>query len=281
MDPSLRAVSELDALRKAYGNEPINQRLKWQPMYGYKIDPQKIRYRREGLCAGMSAHFIFCYLKQLEEGKTPLDSVQTIAPLYANGAPDTAALTHIFHAAQDSKAITRIINKTWLIFKIKLIVQTIFCPLLLIFYVLRFISDSIRVRLGYPQPKRLGPLESFKAEVDWLAANATYLQMMGLSGNDAGTVSPDLSNESLEQFTKGLAEGAYALQILPNTSEKDYHPHAVAFIKAHGDQYFLFDPNIGTLSIHSPKELLDACNQTYPMSGRPCSISFVRCRLKK
>lgn len=95
----LTPASEYEALKEMYGEKVVASWFADVP----KDKLTRLEMANDRACMGMSIDFIAQYFKELRSGKTPLEAIKTIAPRYAQGAPDEAVLMQIFYKATHRK----------------------------------------------------------------------------------------------------------------------------------------------------------------------------------
>lgn len=256
--PLADGESELDGLKRVYGTEEIDQRLLWKPPYNYKINFQNLKQLKDGFCFGSSAHFVSSYLKALQEGKSPLEALEKIAPLYRTGAPDTAQLAQIFYAAADQEKLHDQINQ-------------------------KLIECTKDIKLG--EVKRLSALNSELKKIysETLNIRKIPIYMMNLLITesfiyDKEKMKEDLSGAAFEEFTQSLPHGVYQLTLNPDPNCV-MPGHSLVFIKT-DQKSFLFDINFGTVILNSSKKISALANLYYPKSKGSCDVIFNLCQMK-
>lgn len=249
--PLLGGESELDGLKRIYGGEEIDRRLAWKPPFNFTINSKKIKRPQGGFCAGGSAHFAFSYLKKLEEGKTPIEALEEIAPIYSNGAPVTAQLSQVFYGAIDREKDADLEDP----------------------HLPKFIKDYGE---NFHLHMKLKQLHLIPFHMMGLKVGQPYYYVTSEKEDPCGVV--------FKENAELLPSGVYhlGLDFYPKETilDEPIPGHGLIFIKT--DQgNFLFDINYGTLILSSPIEIWNLINDYYPISQGDCLTIFNSLRLKK
>jgi hypothetical protein len=230
---------ELTAIKRNYQL----QDLYWPARGHTRIDSSKLKQlaTRQGCCAGISSHFILCYLNQIQLGKSPIEAIYKIAPLYADEIPKTAEIAQIFEGA------------THLILPIELIIS--------------LTADSPRCNIS---PIPLLQPQNFMSGSELIMGLTAERQFRTTKLNE--------TEKELTELTQTLPDGIYNVVlngkkashalVLIKTDQQSY------FLFDPNSGTIISDQNqVG-------KDLWDIANRMYPSSKGSCEITFNQSRLR-
>ncbi|MGB7977747.1 MAG: YopT-type cysteine protease domain-containing protein [Chlamydiales bacterium] len=282
--------TEQNALRARYGSNAIDQWLR----IGTKeipLKPEKLKRVETGICLGMTLDFLKQYLQQMQAGVSPMEAIREISSRYVTGAPDQAQLAQIFYSALDS---THVIEKEWAHLDASMEGQR--TDTLRWFdqqrEQIRALSrEQILERLTQVQTQCNERLNNFRVDAlskkivaiarietqrDEIASNQFGLQMGSARIYAHEEISAEYDVE-FSQFLEELPNGCYAGGFRAKGCA-----HAVTLIKSSDSQYFLFDPNFGTLVFKKNEiaEKLWNIGKSFYLKNGLCSLSFSSCRLQ-
>lgn len=290
--------TEQNALRARYGSNEIDQWLQ----IGTEETPlrlEKLKRKEGGLCLGMTLDFIKQYLQQIQHALSPMEAIREISSLYITGASDKAQLAQIFYFALDSThaiekecaqlsafmenqqadALRCLDEQQKQIFAIKPSALTFGNQTNQILEKLTQLKTQYNERLNKLQSdaisRRLLAMARIEAQCNEILANQLGLQVSParIYAHEGISAKYDVD---FSQFLEDLPNDCYA-----GVFRSKGCAHAVALIKASDNQYFLFEPNVGTLALRKDEsaEKLWNIGKSYLKNGL-CSISFSSCRLK-
>lgn len=265
--------TEQNALKSRYGSDVIDQWLR----IGTEEIPlklEKLKSEEEGICLGMTLDFIKHYLQQIQAGLSPMEAIRKISSRYVTGAPDQAQLAQIFFSALDP---TPAIKKAWAL---------IYAPLKKRleeqFAVVRKLTPEgllqmmTKVReywnnfFDHALPQMKLAIAQIPAQRMEIVTNQFGLQQEPAQIYTCKEISAECDAE-FSQFLKKLPNGCYV-----GVFQTKECPHAVTLIKSSDNQYFLFDPNFGTMVFREneiAKNLWNTVKSFYLKNGS-CNFSF-------
>lgn len=282
--------TEQNALRARYGSNTIDR---WLQIGTEEIPlkPEKLKRAEQGICLGMTLDFMKEYLQQIQLGVSPMEAVREISARYVTGAPDEAQLAQIFYSALDS---THVIEREWA--RLDAAREQQRTDTLRWFdeqreQILALPREQILERLTQVQTQCNERLNTFRfdalsnkikaiarieAQRDEIVSNQFGLQMGPARIYAHEEISAECDAE-FSQFLEELPNGCYAGGFRAKECA-----HAVTLIKSSDNQYFLFDPNLGTLVFGKNEiaEKLWNIGKSFYLKNGLCSLSFSSCRLQ-
>jgi hypothetical protein len=304
------------------------QDLNWEKSGLMAIEPSRLKQldTQQGCCAGISSHFILCYLNQIQSGKSPFEAIHKIAPLYADEIPKTAEIAQIFQRATeiqwpdlnypirpDYPSFPEPSSKAYdLPIILADLIEIAVSPITGCFNLLYGLisNNTSKIQSGWLIRNRLDPyssensrkiwdeynqrLKKYEKEVEVYTKQAAERRhpknfpsgsqlILGLTVEERfeSSLEKMKSNESkkgLTELVQTLPNGVYDVGLNGERSG-----HALVLIKTDQQNYFLFDPNSGTIvsdQNQMGKDLWDIANSLYLQSEGSCSIRFYKCKLK-
>lgn len=246
----------------------------------------------KGICLGASVDFVSKYLH--EKSSNAFEAVKNVSRKFVNGGTPEACTTQILYYAQDmnkvkeqedarrdtllkkfkqeredflstSEKMEEKLKKTKDESKVKKISKKILELKIQNVKVLdEMRRDICNLKVATSQ-KRLAPLAK---------ANGMKLDLAGVIIDDTAK-KEGVPSELNEAFSK-MPIGAY-LTVLRNYST---YGHAVAFIKASETEYFLFDPNIGTMRFESMEVFISKfwkLTKGFYNTTKTCDVEIYKC----
>jgi len=281
--------TEQNALRMRYGNNAIDH---WLQIGTEEIPlkPEGLKRVEEGICLGMSLDFMKHYLQQIQVSASPMEAIREISLRYVEGAPDEAQLAQIFYSALDS---TDVIEKEWA--HLDAFVENQKKDMLPWLeaqqeQVRQLPHEEILERLTELKSQCNERLENFHFDAlskKILAIAQIEARRVEIVSNQFGLqMAPAQIYACEEMSTVCDADFCKLLEELPNGCyaggfRAEGCAHAVTLIKSE-NQYFLFDPNLGTIVFDKNEiagNLWNIGNSFYLKNG-VCSLSFSSCRLQ-
>ena len=284
------ADTEQNALRSRYGSNVIDL---WLQIGTEEIPlkPEKLKRVETGICLGMTLDFMKEYLQQIQAGVPPMEAIREISSRYVTGAPDKAQLAQIFYSALDS---THVIEQEWAHLDASMEEQITDTHRWFDeqqAQILALPNEQIPERLHQVQTECTERLNNFRfnalsgkilaiarieARRDEIVSNQFGLQM----GPARIYAHEEMSAEHDPEFSQFLEElpiGCYAGGFRAKGCA-----HAVTLIKSSDNEYFLFDPNFGTLFFGKNEiaEKLWNIGKSFYLKNGLCSLSFSSCRLQ-
>lgn len=274
-------LNDPDIFQRSYQLQDLN----WRPAIG-KINRNMLSVKEEAFCAGLSAHFLYLYLKQLQSGSSPAEAVEKIAPLYRHGPPKTAQIVQILNDAFDLKdEVVEIVNETQNVFNFYLSYLSYLITISL--DAIKRIANFVCAFFGFDLQVESKVEEDFDTHIAnhmmnsavELTKNKPMYKLFGIEIDEIFPFEPrNLSKEKFEEEVQKIPIGSYQVSLLSGSGKG----HSIVFIKTGTDVDFIFDPNVGTYKVEackSPIGFARLMQRYYPKAERNCSIDFHKCQL--
>ncbi len=282
--------TEQNALRARYGSDEIDR---WLQIGTVEIPlkTEKLQRVETGISLGMTLDFMEQYLQQIQSNIPPMEAIRKISSQYVTGAPDRAQLAQIFYTALD---LTTMIEREWVSLNASLQKRREDS--------ISWFNNQLDLTLSLPREQQFEEITRTETRARellshfWRETLSTRIKSMvqieaqrwkivshqfGLQVGPAQIyVCEKLStgdNAALSQFLEGLPNGCYA-----GTFLSEECAHAITLIKASDNQYFLFEPNVGTLVFvkNEIAENLLNIGRLLHFENKACTLSFSSCRLE-
>lgn len=284
------ADTEQNALRSRYGSNTIDR---WLRIGTEEIPlkPEKLRRAERGICLGMTLDFMKEYLQKIQIGMSPMKAIREISSRYVNGAPDKAQIAQIFYLALDS---THVIKGEWARLDAAKERQRA--------NTLQWIDEQQKQIHGLPRKQIFKTLAQLQTEVN---KRLNSFRFNALANKIRAIARIDAQRDEIVGNQFGLQIGPpriYAIEKISKECDPDFgrfleelqngcyaggfrskaSAHAVTLIKASDNQYFLFEPSLGTLVFKRTEvaENLWNIGRSFYLKNGLCSLSFSSCRLR-
>ncbi len=282
--------TEQNALRARYGSNTVDRWLQIGTD-AIPLNPEKLKRVEQGVCLGMTLVFMKEYLQQIQIGVSPMEAIHEVSLRYVTGASDEAQLAQIFYSALGS---TQLIEREWVTLDAAMDRRQT--------DILRWLKEQQELARTLPREQILAQLtlvqtqfnerfNSFRsdafsnkiraisrieAQCDEIVGNQFDLQMgpARIYAQEEISVEYDVQ---FSQFLEELSNGCYAGGFRAKECA-----HAVTLIKVSDNQYFFFDPNLGTLALKRNEIAGTLWNigRSFYLRNGLCSLSLSSCRLR-
>ncbi|MBX7065902.1 MAG: hypothetical protein K1X28_01605 [Parachlamydiales bacterium] len=272
-----QGATEWGSFQRTYGLQDLD----WQPLFGV-LSRDKLAVSK-AFCGGMSAHFIYCYLKELQSGATPREAVEKVSTLYRDGPPKSAQIAQSLLEAYNCNEAVIVKKEEFTKFSNKLSFICLYlfhCFLDVIKRVAKIVCScfghSLEIELKATEGCVEFIMKEFRKQLVELVESRPHFQLLGIGIGEWSFCAPENLNKTLQT----LPSGAYYLAFQGKCTQDTNH--AIAFIKTGQDKDFIFDSNYATLSVdasNSPIELeklREHYFRNFPDGGE---ITFFPCNL--